>query len=1372
MIRRKGRRFCAVLMCTTLIASNLAGTVVAADDRVNKFKFSREDLYEEIRKAYHEHNELENKPSFSGENEELYTELFEDCGSIYELNPEVSNDGGSLKLRVFAKLYGDVPLEDDQDEMETETWNYVLDSNDEIIFLLTNATSNTHQAIIYVDGQSSGAIPVVPRSTLIAEDAASASSASISFHSVYRLSAVELATASTASPADADSTDEPIDFDSGVLLDPVLLGNRKTAVAFILTVGELGLDQMNPPETVEIPESDKNLFEADMDNVLVQVFADPNVLPKDAELRVTELKEDDDTAEQFQQAKDALDENETDYDGMMALDISFYDTDENEIEPDGEVQVMLTVAADVFPEDIDPESVAVQHLAETEDKIAVTNVADTADQTDGTVEVNESSATAEFVVESFSTFTVTWKSGAGNYTTAYAEITIHRVDENGNEIGTNLSSISITSAGTYTISDYAYGIDGYNYNEARLSSYAGDVITDWIIKETTASGQGGPSITTRTITFMNETTEVASGTSNNNGGNGRPDNNTATLTYVVYLIYNLSNPGQVQITYDTNLPYTPSDEEYDNPWIEGGDTYEVTINILDEGSSSAHTVLALSQDSYFYDTGKYLGKAVFAGWSVDGSTTLFQPGDSLDLTQYSGKTVNLKAKWNTTTAGSSSSMVNFFVALKALPEGTTEWTGSTATSDFTSSVYLADVGVTGDTALNQAAYAAKVSDEYYVLGGTSGTDLNENHTTITGSLTSGYTKNDCTYQIEFPTDEEVLRTIRAGSTSIKINNNVVSGDELTTENFTIKWYVFKYASDGWHMDGILVAKTGKLVVSKTFAGDPDTIASIMEKFTIYVKAEAGQSEGVNTSATLNLEDADMNADTNTYTWTVDVDQYYKYKITESNYKANEALKTSTAQYMVKHSNTDSENTSGWQTYDDGSGITVTGRGYNENDSERLTVSLLNTYTRPGTWIIQKIDAATGNRMSNVSFTISKQNDEQFQMYDSGDAHYTADSRESDKAADTITTDYSGQAYLWIGGGTYILSEAVPTGYDDPGEITVVLEGTSENQYKVISINKVSATGKTDAVEKGDTLELIIKNTSRTVDLKIKKIWEDGENTPVTIQLYRNGAKLGSEYARNMDGTEGWTYTFENMPLYADGGAAAYTIREEAVGDFKYSEEYSDGYRYYDVTYQGMTYYDEGGNQTTDMSAVKTIELSVANKRTTSELFITKADSIGNSLPGAEFYLYTVPEKDLTKDTIPSYVVTQNDDGNVLADRDGQTIEPLKKAVSTENGTVSFGNMQSGDYYLIEHAAPAGYINTSDLYRLSLTDSKETLMYRWDSDSGIWQVCGSNQVVNRLYVIDTGILLDSLPYAILLGMAAAGAAVCFIRRRKEDDSDLD
>lgn len=112
--------------------------------------------------------------------------------------------------------------------------------------------------------------------------------------------------------------------------------------------------------------------------------------------------------------------------GFAALDIHFEYENGEEVEPNGDVYVVID-AAGLLPEDADPESVTVQHHAEQEDgSVTVETVADTAEETAGVVAVVENEAQAEndvqaaFEVDGFSTFTITW----GKYYNGGKDVTL------------------------------------------------------------------------------------------------------------------------------------------------------------------------------------------------------------------------------------------------------------------------------------------------------------------------------------------------------------------------------------------------------------------------------------------------------------------------------------------------------------------------------------------------------------------------------------------------------------------------------------------------------------------------------------------------------------------------------------------------------------------------------------------------------------------------------------------------------------------------------------------------------------------------------------------------------------------------------------
>lgn len=164
----------------------------------------------------------------------------------------------------------------------------------------------------------------------------------------------------------------------------------------------------------------------------------------------------------------------------QSIDLTFIDADGKEVEPANEVRVQFTIHNEDALKNASNDSAKldVYHAEEQKndngevEKVEVKQVASTED---ASVTVHsEGEATAEFAVESFSTFTITW----GDYY-PYATITVHYVDTYGNEIqGSQTDNvINIENNKTYKLQDYAGKIAGYEYEEARLGNNNGDVVT-------------------------------------------------------------------------------------------------------------------------------------------------------------------------------------------------------------------------------------------------------------------------------------------------------------------------------------------------------------------------------------------------------------------------------------------------------------------------------------------------------------------------------------------------------------------------------------------------------------------------------------------------------------------------------------------------------------------------------------------------------------------------------------------------------------------------------------------------------------------------------------------------------------------------------
>ena len=260
--------------------------------------------------------------------------------------------------------------------------------------------------------------------------------------------------------------------------------------------------------------------------------------------------------------------------------------------------------------------------------------------------------------------------------------------------------------------------------------------------------------------------------------------------------------------------------------------------------------------------------------------------------------------------------VNFYVNLFSVIADSSQETGDTNASNFSYTVKQTAIAKypAGDFA------CVKDGDNYIVIqGATNGSAYVvdqqiralENSDNSTGFVIA-----------DVPTDEEVFNTIRANwdiwtkGKGIQINGKPITSDKLTTENYAIRWYVFKYnTGDAWHVDGILVPKYGRLTVTKTFTFPDDTnlteenLRSIVPSgFTIQVESEGSSVEN---SYTLMMREQSpdeeaaypgwVNEQVNvenksiTYTWEIDVLDS-NYRITEQG--ANKANRELTATYMI------------------------------------------------------------------------------------------------------------------------------------------------------------------------------------------------------------------------------------------------------------------------------------------------------------------------------------------------------------------------------------------------------------------------------------------------------------------------------------------
>ena len=192
------------------------------------------------------------------------------------------------------------------------------------------------------------------------------------------------------------------------------------------------------PESTETPEPTKEAKTltkvVENDNVTVTVTeVNEGAIPEDAELSVTPIKESDDAYKDVEtKLREKAAEEEYDIAGFLAYDITFVDAEGNKVEPNGQVQVSLEYTNPVSPsgvgtsesginvegedeesEEAEQESgtqLTVMHLEEDADG-NVKQVVDM-DQSNQLKKIettdNQEIQKAEFVTNSFSTYTITW----------------------------------------------------------------------------------------------------------------------------------------------------------------------------------------------------------------------------------------------------------------------------------------------------------------------------------------------------------------------------------------------------------------------------------------------------------------------------------------------------------------------------------------------------------------------------------------------------------------------------------------------------------------------------------------------------------------------------------------------------------------------------------------------------------------------------------------------------------------------------------------------------------------------------------------------------------------------------------------------------
>lgn len=244
----------------------------------------------------------------------------------------------------------------------------------------------------------------------------------------------------------------------------------------------------------ETPEPVQTLTYED-DNVIVNVDAyTENAIPAGAVLKVVPIKPDDtETEEQYKEVEEQLNkkaENE-EYDiaGFLAYDITFVSENGEKIEPNGNVKVTMEYKNEMLPQEVNSDDkdtevdVTVMHLEEDNKgqvKAVVDMVAE--EEIKATIETTDDTRVrkAEFITDSFSVYTITWKRSGSNVRT----LKLHYVDEAGENIDGYSSTDSISGNDTIDLTkdDYLAAIPGYKHKITTIDKYNNTMSVNLIIR--------------------------------------------------------------------------------------------------------------------------------------------------------------------------------------------------------------------------------------------------------------------------------------------------------------------------------------------------------------------------------------------------------------------------------------------------------------------------------------------------------------------------------------------------------------------------------------------------------------------------------------------------------------------------------------------------------------------------------------------------------------------------------------------------------------------------------------------------------------------------------------------------------------------------
>ncbi len=640
-------------------------------------------------------------------------------------------------------------------------------------------------------------------------------------------------------------------------------------------------------------------------------------------------------------------------------------------------------------------------------------------------------------------------------------------------------------------------------------------------------------------------------------------------------------------------------------------------------------------------------------------------------------------------------------------------------------------------------------------------------------------------------DEYLLAYIRNSGITIKIStadgtNPAIENENATTENYSVRWYVVKQQVDGWHIDGVMVANTSEMTVTKTFSGlTEDQVNYILGLDTGNTNSAPFNipillGEDKQTYVTMYAEDPTDNngvtangvydydgkeSDILSYQWTVHTITNEQYTLEEAGYNLDGYDVATIAVHYYLDENGEEQYESAYTTTSADLttqilGGTSTGFSFNNFYTEEDT----------GMLMIVKTDG-NGLNLSGATFTL------------------TADGATS--GTEKITNANGLAFFNDLAAGTYYLAEtAAPEGYQDndttwkvvvevnSGDVTVTIyESTGNGTYSdtgTLCYSSASSYIYNYEIvnETEDTTVTITKTFGG--ELTYAQLQEIYEASTSDNDLATNPS--GSSYSRSPYYIELTDDIGNTQKLYLQNATRAQTgfsftwILSDIDPDKTWTiTEYNYIYATYidttvvatvdDTTTPTVTVEDTGTDRyawfETNFSDKSSDTVLITNTYTNYfTLSLSKVDSdTKEPLQGAEFKIYGAYSEATDVDDQITYK-----DGNGTT----QTLYYINTITSDENGLATISGLRLSDttntfaYVLNESAAPSGYVLSTDVTVITVSINSSNY------DTGVYSVEIPNSKSESGLPSTGGF---GVSFYILTGLLLIGCAMLLMRRRK-------